>query len=107
MSVVNFAASAAAETFLTKLATVTSEKVTNPQVRVMLRLAREGERNNAYLSKELGICKVSVCRVTNVLKERGWLSVRKHPEDDRKTLFRLTDEGKSVADRVAQCWMEA
>ncbi len=81
-----------ARVFETRL---TSASVTLPQFRVLAFLS-EGEWAASVLAERLEVSRPSVTALVDGLVERGWVERRESPDDRRRVLHQITDEGRSV-----------
>lgn len=58
----------------------------------------EADVNNAFLAAKLQISKAAVTKAVNVLTKHGMIESHKKPNNNKELYYRLTDEGKKLAD---------
>lgn len=73
--------------------------VTGPQARLLLRLARDGGRNQGFYADELDVEPMTLCRMIDRLEESGMVERQRDPNDRRAWQIRLTAKAQ---DRVAE-----
>ncbi len=66
---------------------------TEPQFRVMAHLFREGKKCLSGLADHLGVSLPTISKLTQGLEARGLVSRERDPEDRRRVLLTLTEEG--------------
>ncbi|WP_436792929.1 MarR family winged helix-turn-helix transcriptional regulator [Actinospongicola halichondriae] len=88
-----------ARVFETRL---TGESMTLPQFRVLAFLS-EGEWAASALAEWLDVSRPSVTALVDGLVERGWVGRRESPDDRRRVLHQITDEGKAALVSSTSC----
>ncbi len=81
-----------ARRFETRLSETT---MTLPQFRVLAFLT-EGEWAASALAEWLDVSRPSVTALVDGLVERGWVERRESPEDRRRVLHQITDDGRAA-----------
>lgn len=76
---------------------LTETTMTLPQFRVLAFLT-EGEWAASALAEWLDVSRPSVTALVDGLVERGWVERRESPEDRRRVLHQITDDGRSALD---------
>lgn len=75
-------------------------EVTEQQWRVMRVLQETGETDASQLATRACILPPSLTRMLKSLETRGFLAVRRDPDDGRRQLIRLTDAGQAFLREV-------
>ncbi len=88
-----------ARRFETRLGDTT---MTLPQFRVLAFLT-EGEWAASALAELLDVSRPSVTALVDGLVERGWVERRESPEDRRRVLHQITDDGRAALEASTGC----
>lgn len=76
-------------------------RLTMQQWRVLSTLARTGERDATRLATQTGIQPPSLTRILQGMETRGVVTVRRDPDDGRRTLLSLSDPGKTLVEELS------
>ncbi|MDQ1014794.1 MarR family winged helix-turn-helix transcriptional regulator [Streptomyces afghaniensis] len=74
--------------------TMVSEEITSPQYAVLNTLVDEPGLDQRTVGERVGLDRSTVAEVISRLSKRGLLDKVRDPEDGRRSLLRLTDEGE-------------
>jgi DNA-binding MarR family transcriptional regulator len=78
------------------------ERVSLPQLRVLVLLAAHGRTRSGTLAELVGVHASTFSRTTDRLAAGGWVRRVPNPDSRRETLVELTDAGKRLVAGVAQ-----
>ncbi|MEV6330495.1 MarR family transcriptional regulator [Streptomyces sp. NPDC051909] len=80
--------------------TVVSEEITSPQFGVLNALVAEPGLDQRTVGERVGLDRSTIAEVVSRLIRRGLLDKVRDPEDGRRFLLRLTDEGTRTHRRL-------
>ncbi|MFV2118810.1 MarR family winged helix-turn-helix transcriptional regulator [Streptomyces sp. Act-28] len=80
--------------------TMVSEEVTSPQFAVLNALVAEPGLDQRTVGERVGLDRSTIAEVIGRLLRRGLLDKVRDPQDGRRFLLRLTDEGRRVHRRL-------
>lgn len=80
--------------------TVVSEEITSPQFGVLNTLVAEPGLDQRTVGERVGLDRSTIAEVVSRLIRRGLLDKVRDPEDGRRFLLRLTDEGTRTHRRL-------
>jgi len=72
------------------------------QFRAMMMLRHHGSMPVSQMAEHLGVSLPAVSKLFDVMADRGFISRETPPEDRRRVLVTLTDEGVQAVERVHQ-----
>lgn len=78
------------------------ERVSLPQLRVLVLLAGRGTTRSGVLAELVGVHASTFSRTTDRLAAGGWVRRVPNPQSRRETLVELTDAGRRLVAGVAQ-----
>ncbi|GIX20326.1 MarR family winged helix-turn-helix transcriptional regulator [Erythrobacter cryptus] len=81
---------------------VRSLGLTGPQARLLLALARNPDRNQAFYAERLEIEPITLTRICDRLEDAGWVERRAAPADRRARILHLTDKSRGIVTRLEQ-----
>ncbi|MFF2502259.1 MarR family winged helix-turn-helix transcriptional regulator [Streptomyces sp. NPDC058067] len=76
--------------------TMVSEEITSPQFAVMNALVAEPGLDQRTVGERVGLDRSTIAEVISRLTRRGLIDKVRDPQDGRRSLLRLTDEGARV-----------
>ncbi|RVU28888.1 MarR family transcriptional regulator [Streptomyces antnestii] len=76
--------------------TMVSEEITSPQFAVMNALVAEPGLDQRTVGERVGLDRSTIAEVISRLSRRGLIDKVRDPQDGRRSLLRLTDEGARV-----------
>ncbi|MEU0132767.1 MarR family transcriptional regulator [Streptomyces sp. NPDC006296] len=82
--------------------TTVSEEITSPQFAVLNALTAEPGLDQRTVGERVGLDRSTVAEVVARLVRRGLLDKIRAPQDGRRSLLRLTDEGVRTHTRLAR-----
>ncbi|MFJ3906379.1 MarR family winged helix-turn-helix transcriptional regulator [Streptomyces sp. NPDC090025] len=80
--------------------TVVSEEITSPQFGVLNALTAEPGLDQRTLGERVGLDRSTIAEVVSRLTRRGLLDKVRDPDDGRRFMLRLTDEGTQTHRRL-------
>jgi DNA-binding MarR family transcriptional regulator len=80
--------------------TVSAADLTTPQFAVLTALRSEPDIDQVRLSERLAIDRSTIADLANRLEERGLITRHRNPDDGRRKVLALTEEGRVLHDRT-------